>query len=58
LDILLVKDGSREIDSLKEHRWLRFVLVKIDGGEQTAIAMKIKVLGHPLTTVYKNGKAV
>lgn len=46
------------IDSLKNTDGSRFVLVKIDGGEQTSIAKELGVAGLPTYLVYKNGKAV
>lgn len=46
------------IDSLKITDGSRFVLVKIDGGEQTAIAKELGVAGLPTYLVYKNAKAV
>lgn len=46
LDSLVASDGSR------------FVLFKIDGGEQSEICKQMKIDGFPTFIVYKNGKEV
>ena len=46
------------VDSLAKANANRFVLVKIDGGEQTDICGKLSVSRFPTFIVYKNGKEV
>ncbi|HZK62904.1 MAG TPA: thioredoxin domain-containing protein [Puia sp.] len=46
------------VDSLVKANADRFVLVKIDGGDQTDICGKLSVSGFPTFIVYKNGKEV
>jgi rhodanese-related sulfurtransferase len=46
------------VDSLANVYANRFVLVKIDGGDQTDICGKLGVSGFPTFIVYKNGKEV
>lgn len=46
------------VDSLATANTNRFVLVKIDGGDQTDICGKLGVSGFPTFIVYKNGKEV
>ena len=46
------------VDSLAKANVHRFVLVKIDGGDQTDICGKLGVSGFPTFIVYKNGKEV
>ncbi len=52
------KKMAAVIDSLQSTDGSRFVLVKIDGGEQTTIAKELGVAGLPTYLVYKNGKVV
>ncbi|MFT3936205.1 MAG: thioredoxin domain-containing protein [Chitinophagaceae bacterium] len=44
------------LDSLKQTDSKRFVLVTIDGGEQTSISKEMKVENFPTLILYKNGK--
>jgi rhodanese-related sulfurtransferase len=44
------------LDSLVNTYGSRFVLVKIDGGEQTDICKELKVDGFPTFIIYKKGK--
>lgn len=46
------------IDSLSKLAALQFQLVKIDGGEQTAIVKQLGVEGFPTFIIYKHGKEV
>lgn len=46
------------IDSLVSKEGSRFVLVKIDGGEQTNICKELNVDGFPTFILYKNGKEI
>ena len=46
------------LDALVAKHGERFNLVKIDGGEQTAICKELKVEGFPTFIIYKNGKEV
>jgi thioredoxin-like negative regulator of GroEL len=46
------------VDSLAATNADHFVLVKIDGGDQTDICGKLNVSGFPTFIVYKNGKEV
>ncbi len=52
------KTMSPIVDSLAAANADRFVLVKIDGGDQTDICGKLGVSGFPTFIVYKNGKEV
>jgi rhodanese-related sulfurtransferase len=44
------------MDSLVKKYGSRFVLVKVDGGEQTDICNELKVEAFPTFIIYKNGK--
>jgi len=46
------------LDSLVKTNGSQFVLVKIDGGEQTEISKELKVDGFPTFIIYKEGKEV
>lgn len=46
------------LDSLVANHGSKFNLVKIDGGQQTAICTELKVNGFPTFIIYKNGKEV
>ncbi|MBC7382998.1 MAG: thioredoxin family protein [Bacteroidia bacterium] len=46
------------IDSLVQTIGSQFVLVKVDGGDQTDICKALKVEGFPTFIVYKQGKEV
>lgn len=46
------------IDSLAAQKPLNFSLVKIDGGDQTALSEQMKVAAFPTFIIYKNGKEV
>jgi rhodanese-related sulfurtransferase len=46
------------LDSLVKTNGSRFVLVKIDGGDQTDICKALKVEGFPTFIIYKQGKEV
>ncbi len=46
------------LDALVAKHGEQFTLVKIDGGEQTAICKELKVEGFPTFIIYKNGKEV
>lgn len=44
------------LDSLEKTDGSKFVLVKIDGGDQTAICKQLNIDGFPTFIIYKNGK--
>lgn len=46
------------LDSLEKTNGHQFVLVKVDGGDQTAICKELKVNGFPTFIIYKQGKEV
>lgn len=46
------------LDSLEKTNGHQFVLVKIDGGAQSAICNEMKVSGFPTFVIYKQGKEV
>ena len=46
------------LDSLVASHGSQFMLVKIDGGQQTAICTELKVNGFPTFIIYKKGKEV
>ncbi len=46
------------LDSLEKTNGHQFVLVRINGGDQTNISEELKVDGFPTFIVYKNGKEV
>jgi len=46
------------LDSLVKTNGNQFVLVKVDGGEQTDICRELKVDGFPTFIIYKLGKEV
>ena len=46
------------MDSLVQTNGSQFVLVKIDGGDQTDICKELKVEGFPTFIIYKQGKEV
>ncbi len=46
------------LDSLVKTNGNQFVLVKVDGGEQTDICRELKVDGFPTFIIYKQGKEV
>ena len=46
------------IDSLVKTNGNQFILVKIDGGDQTEICKELKVEGFPTFIIYKQGKEV
>lgn len=46
------------LDSLITTNGRQFILVKIDGGDQTAICKELNVDAFPVFIVYKNGKEV
>lgn len=46
------------LDSLEKTDGHRFVLVKIDGGDQTSICKELNIDAFPTFIVYKNGKEV
>ena len=46
------------VDSLEKTNRNKFVLVKIDGGDQTEICKELKVDGFPTFIIYKHGKEV
>lgn len=46
------------LDSLEAMYGSKFVLVKIDGGEQTELSNKLKVESFPTFFIYKQGKIV
>ncbi len=46
------------IDSLVETNGTQFVLVKVDGGEQSEICKELKVEGFPTFIIYRQGKEV
>jgi hypothetical protein len=46
------------VDSLLITHGSQFVLLKIDGGEQTAICKELKVDGFPTFIIYKQGKEI
>lgn len=46
------------IDSLTKTNGTRFVLVKVDGGEQSDICKELKVDNFPTFIIYKQGKEV
>jgi len=52
------KAMSPIVDSLAAANADRFILVKIDGGDQTDLCSKLGVSGFPTFIVYKNGKEV
>lgn len=52
------KKMSPVLDSLVKTKGSQFVLVKIDGGEQTEISNELKVDAFPTFIIYKEGKEV
>jgi rhodanese-related sulfurtransferase len=46
------------LDSLVKTNGHQFVLVKIDGGDQTDICKEVKVNGFPTFIIYKQGKEI
>jgi len=46
------------LDSLEKTNGHQFVLVKIDGGDQTDICKELKVDGFPTFIIYKQGKEI
>lgn len=46
------------IDSLVRTNGTQFVLVKVDGGEQSDICKELKIEGFPTFIIYKQGKEV
>ena len=46
------------IDSLVKTNGTKFVLLKVDGGEQSDICKELKVEGFPTFIIYKQGKEV
>lgn len=46
------------IDSLVKTNGSQFVLVKVDGGEQSSICKELKIEGFPTFIIYKQGKEV
>jgi len=52
------KKMTPRIDSLVKTNGSRFVLVKVDGGDQTEICKELKVDGFPTFIIYKQGKEV
>lgn len=46
------------LDSLVKTNGSQFVLIKIDGGDQTDICKEVKVNGFPTFIIYKEGKEV
>ena len=52
------KKMASVLDSLASTHGSQFVLVKIDGGEQTDISKELNVEGFPTFIIYKRGKEV
>jgi thioredoxin-like negative regulator of GroEL len=46
------------VDSLVKTNGIQFVLVKVDGGEQSDICKELKVVNFPTFIIYKQGKEV
>ena len=46
------------LDSLVATNGTKFILQKIDGGQQTSLCKQLKVTGFPSFIIYKNGKEV